>query len=114
MHEARETADGGVIGAYAETGLFDLADGENMLYIRGCMPDVAGQTGGMRLTVYTRETARGPETAHGPYTLATNTEWIWFEARGRFVRYRFEGISAPEYWRLGDMRFDVKPTGMRM
>lgn len=114
MHEARETADGGVIGAYAETGLLDLADGENMLYIRGCMPDVADQTGGMKLTVFTRETARGAETTHGPFVLAANTEWIWFEARGRFVRYRFEGSSAPEYWRLGDVRFDVKPTGMRM
>lgn len=113
MHEINETADGGVIGGYCETGLLDLADGENMLFIRGCMPDVADQTGGMQLTVYTRETARGTETTHGPYTLASNTERIWFEALGRFVRYRFEGVSAPEYWRLGDMRFDVKPTGMR-
>jgi hypothetical protein len=114
MHELGESADGGVIGASIETGLYDLADGENMLYLRGCMPDVADQEGGLRLTVYTRETARGAETTHGPYTLASNTEWIWFEARGRFVRYRIEGVSAPSYWRLGDMRFDVKPTGMRM
>lgn len=114
MHEIGETADGGVIGASVETGLVDLADGENMLYVRGCMPDVADQEGALRLTVYTRETSRGTETVHGPYNLASNTEWIWFEARGRFVRYKFEGLSAPSYWRLGDMRFDVKPTGMKM
>lgn len=113
MHEAGNTADGGALNAFVETGLFDLADGENFLFIRGCMPDVADQAGGMTLTVYTRETARGTETTHGPYVLASNTERIWFEALGRFVRYRIAGSSAPEYWRLGDMRFDVKPTGMR-
>lgn len=114
MHELGNTADGDVIGASVETGLFDLADGENMLFVRGCMPDVADQEGALQLTVYTRETARGAETTHGPYALASNTEWIWFEARGRFVRYKFEGVSAPSYWRLGDVRFDLKPTGMRM
>lgn len=114
LHEVGETADGGVIGASVETGLIDLADGENMLYVRGCMPDVADQEGGLQLTVYTCETTRGPEVMHGPFTLAGNTEWIWFEALGRFIRYRFEGVSAPSYWRLGDVRFDLTPTGMKM
>jgi hypothetical protein len=114
IHETGLSGDGGVIGSYIRTGMFDLDDGEHLLYIKGAMADVANQVGGAKLTIYTRETMRSTERIFGPYTIAANTERIWFEAIGRFASFRFEGVSAPECWRLGDLRFDVEKTGMRM
>lgn len=114
LHEIGETADGGAIGSFAETGLIDLEDGEFFLYINGCMPDFEDQLGGMQLTIYTRETARGEETTYGPYTLSKTAERIWFEACGRFVRFRLESVGSPEFWRMGDFRWDLQQTTMRV
>jgi len=114
LHETGASDNGGLMGASIESGLINIQDGENMVYIRGCMPDVQGQTGGLQLTVFTRETARGAERTFGPYSISSATERVWFEAFGRFARFKVAGASAPEFWRLGDMRFDIVPQGARV
>lgn len=113
FHEIGATADGEPLGASLETGLFDLQSGEFVAYIEGCMPDLKGQLSGVDLYVYTRMNAQGEETEHGPYRILRSGERMWFEVAGRFVRFKLVGVGVPEAWRLGDMRFYVKQTGMR-
>lgn len=93
---------------YAESGPFELGDGEHWMHARKLYPDEAtlAQTA---LTFKTKPYPTGSETSHGPYTMANPTS-VRFSGRQAKVRVTAAGDAA---WRFGVPRLDVVPGGRR-
>ena len=112
-HERGESADGGALEAFLETGAQYLDPAQNLLMLRGLWPDFKNQTGPITLTVYSRMYPQDDETTWGPYTVAANGQKVDFRATGRLFRFRFESDSAPMAWRMGKPVFDAEILGER-
>lgn len=91
---------------FAESGPIRM--GSQVMSATMLIPDEVTQ-GDVRAVFKTRLYPNGPEGQHGPYTMAAPTS---VRFTGRQIRMRLEGVRATD-WRVGKMRLDVKPRGMR-
>lgn len=113
IHEKGNTANGSGFDAFVEFGLMDVAEGENLIMVRRFVPDVAGLSGGVKLTLKHRLWPQGTETTKEIGTFDSSTTKLDFRVTARQVGGRFDWVSAPTEGRLGRIMFDVLPTGAR-
>lgn len=104
-HEVGTNYDGASI--YAETGPISLGNGDQVMNVTHLIPDEVTQ-GQVTATFKTRFYPNDAETSHGPYTMANPTS---VRFTGRQVRMRVNGTASD--WRVGIMRIDAKPRGLR-
>jgi hypothetical protein len=104
-HEVGLNYDGGSI--YAETGPISLGVGDQVMNVTHLIPDEVTQ-GQVTATFKTRFYPNDVERSYGPYTM-TNPTSVRFT--GRQIRMRVNGTAAN--WRVGVMRIDAKPRGLR-
>ncbi|MFN7002186.1 MAG: hypothetical protein ACK4NW_02005 [Roseinatronobacter sp.] len=91
---------------FAESGPIRM--GSQVMSATQMIPDEVTQ-GDVQAVFKTRIYPNGDEGTHGPYQMGTPTN---VRFTGRQIRMRVEGIR-PVDWRVGKMRLDVKPRGMR-
>lgn len=113
FHEKGTSANGGTLSAFVETADFDLSDGDNLMHLRGIIPDFKDQRGNINLTIYGRPYANGTRTSSGPYALTTSTQKKDFRVTGRILAMRFEAAGSNIAVRNGSLRFDMQKTGQR-
>lgn len=98
---------------YAESGPFEIGNGDNVMHFQSIVPDEKTQ-GDVEITIYTAFYPNGDETTQGPFT-PTNPTDVRFVARQ--ARMRVEqvdtGSSSPPRWRVGTIRADVEAGGRR-
>jgi hypothetical protein len=104
-HEVGTNYDGASI--YAETGPISLGNGDQVMNVTHLIPDEVTQ-GQVTATFKTRFYPNAAETSHGPYTMANPTS---VRFTGRQIRMRINGTASD--WRVGIMRIDAKPRGLR-
>ena len=104
-HEVGTNYDGASI--YAETGPISLGNGDQVMNVTHLIPDEVTQ-GQVTATFKTRFYPNDAETSHGPYTMVNPTS---VRFTGRQVRMRVNGTASD--WRVGIMRIDAKPRGLR-
>lgn len=109
--EVGNSADGAAISAYAETGEFEVGEGDRLMFLDRAIPDMSG-TGTVQLTIKTRKYPNSGETSKGPYNANTGTTKIGFRARGRQFAFRW-AANVSNFWRLGKWRARVRPDGGR-
>ena len=111
-HE-RGTTHAGAGTPFLESGPIELGNGTNVMMARQLFPDeatLAGQVlGSVSAKILTSLYPTGTETTNGPFTLANPTS---VRLTGRQVRLRLDEIVAGD-WRVGDLRLDAEPMGMR-
>jgi hypothetical protein len=92
---------------FVESGPIELGDGDRLMYARQLVPDekTLGET---RVMFYVASAPAGPESAHGPYSLARFTD---VRFAGRQARLRIEQVAGG--WRVGTPRLEVVPGGAR-
>lgn len=100
--------DGDALGEFIESGDFDIADGDRIMFVKGCIPDFVG--GPASLTFKARKFPNGTQTEKGPFEVTTATTRIRPRARGRLMALRIDGGDGV-YWRLGRPTVDIKPNG---
>jgi hypothetical protein len=100
-HETGFLYDGAI--PFAETGPFELGNGDKLLVGRSFYGDEKTQ-GDVNCTVYTRLYPNAPERSSGPYSFTTVPTPARFQ--GRQARFRFQAANSDD-WRIGDMRVDV-------
>lgn len=94
---------------YAETGPIRIATGENLMLVRGYIPDEKTE-GDAELTLYGRAWPNDSDTASGPHTAASPTDFF-MTARLVRARYAFTAAAAS---RVGtDPMLDLVPVGKR-
>lgn len=94
---------------YAESGPFQIGQGDNILYINELIPDERNQ-GEVSATFTTRYYPNTEETTHGPYSLTSPTS---VRFNGRQIKMRVTTVSPPSSWRVGIQRLNAIPGGRR-
>lgn len=111
-HE-RGTTHSGAGTPFLESGPIELGNGAEVMMARQLIPDestLAGQVlGSVNATIYSATYPTATEVTNGPYTLANPTP---VRLTGRQVRVKLEEVAAGD-WRVGDLRLEAEPVGMR-
>ena len=93
---------------YAETGPFQIGNGDQILYINEMIPDERNQ-GSVSATFKTRYYPTSEETSYGPYSLTQPTS---VRFNGRQIKMRVT-TTTPSDWRVGTQRLNAIPGGRR-
>lgn len=93
---------------YAESGPFQIGNGDNILYINELIPDERN-IGSVSATFTTRYYPTSTETTHGPYSLTQPTS---VRFNGRQIKMRVT-TTTPSDWRVGTQRLNGIPGGRR-
>lgn len=116
-HEVGSNDDGSAMTAYVESADFDAGDGDQFMFIKRLIPDVAfvGTDTAPELTysIKTRDFPLGSLNTATTATVTNTTGVAYIRARARQMRVRIESTDADNSWRLGDTRFDIKADGRR-
>lgn len=102
-------ADWGGTLPYAESGPFELGNGDNVMTVLGWVPD-SKSLGQWSVILYTGDYPTGSETASASFTAANPTN---MRQTGRQARVRFTAVDGTTTHRLGVPRLAVAPRGKR-
>jgi hypothetical protein len=115
FHEKGFTEDGGVRSWRLQSAYFDIANGDSHMRIGSLQPDAEDQQGGygVSLDANIRNGDGVLTRTFGPYNVTNTTGKISMRVNGEEVRLTLAGSSAPAFWRMGAMRFDLQDTGRK-
>ena len=112
--ERGSTADGGRLTGYTETADFTLGDGDQLMQVQRCWPDLKDQQGTFNLTLYTRLWPQDTNVrTKGPYALTPGLTKRDFRATGRLSRIRIDWSGSPAQGRCGRFTFELEAAGQR-
>ena len=116
-HENGFDDDGSAMNAFVESGDLELQEGERFMLVSRIIPDFAfsGLTSDASISMTMKGSDFPLET---PTTLSTSTitnssTQSFIRARSRHQVVRIESSGLGYGWRLGDLRFDMRPDGRR-
>jgi hypothetical protein len=110
-HEVSRNGDGAAINAYFESGLFQLSEGNDIIFIDWILPDMKfgdfgdPQTASLTITFTSYYYTGGTARVYSPITYNVGTKFKSPRIRGRFVKFKIESNDLDSFWRLGGMRF---------
>ena len=108
------TGNGAGLTSYLESGDFDIADGNELMFMDKIIPDFDINTGNIKFSVKTKQYPESTEvTEKGPFTISNTTQKVDMRARGRQGRIRVSCNSTGTKWRWGSLRLAVQPDGGR-
>lgn len=118
-HEYGDDADGQPLVSWIESADVDSNGGDHYLFLSRLIPDVlfrgtaplAQQSVG--LTVLSRPTPGAQKQISAVLTVAQNTGQQYIRVRERQISFRIESDALGVSWRLGTLRTDLQPDGMR-
>lgn len=110
-------ADGSPLPASIRTGWFSASQGTLLSMMERIEADavVSGGSGTINVTVYAQDYATGPVRTYGPFSwqVGNGPPWSIVRARGRFLSVEVSSSDAGVFWRLGNLRYIVQPSGRR-
>jgi hypothetical protein len=121
--------DGVVFDSYVLTGWFQIAEGEEFIFMERILPDFKMNQGGqIQVTVYVAEDLAASVTTYGPYQVVAGqpfgyeggvllcdagTSYFPVRSRGRVVRLLIESIVGNTFYRVGKSLAVIQPDGRR-
>lgn len=106
-------ADGEAMTAFIESGDSDIADGEDIMFVRRYIPDFKNQSGDLTMTFKSRDYPGGTQRTSSTATVTSSTTKVDTRIRGRQVAFKIESNSSTASWRYGTLRLDAQPDGRR-
>ena len=118
-HELGHLADTSTLGSYLQSAYFDLADGDDILFLNKIAPDFhqpsgAPLAGNVEMSLRARKYPGAPVLTKGPFPVSAGTDKISTRLRGREIAIEIAsscGCDSP--WRLGEIRLALQPDGKR-
>jgi hypothetical protein len=108
------TGNGAGLSSYIESGDFDIADGNELMFMDKIIPDFDINTGNIKFSIKTKQYPESTNiTEKGPFTISNTTQKVDMRARGRQGRVRVSCNSTGTKWRWGSLRLAVQPDGER-
>ena len=110
------TANGTAITSYIESADFEIADGNEIMFLNRVIPDFDISDGNISFSIKTKdfpESGTSREKPQPPHTITNATTKIDMRARGRQGRVRVSCNSANTSWRWGSVRLALQPDGRR-
>ncbi|HMA78346.1 MAG TPA: hypothetical protein VKP88_04420, partial [Candidatus Paceibacterota bacterium] len=103
------------ITAFIQAGYFDIAEGDNMLFMKRFIPDFSDQEGNLTVNVLLRPypQATASPSSLDPYIITPTTQKVDTRARGRQLSLKITSDELDTKWRYGTLRVEVQPDGGR-
>ena len=106
------------IEAFVQSSPIDIGDGEQFVFMRRMIPDVdfrdsAADAPSIDVTTRIRNFNGGNYLRTTTSTVNQETEQVHLRLRGRQFAMRIESDGLEVGWRLGSMRYDLRPDGRR-
>ena len=116
-HENGFDDDGSAMTAFVESGDLEIQDGERFMLISRIIPDFAfsGATGdaSISMTLKGKDFPLQSSSTLSTSTITNSSTQSHVRARARHPIVRVESSGLGYGWRLGDLRFDIRPDGRR-
>ena len=110
------TENGQPQSSFIESADFDMADGNEIMFLSRVIPDFTLNDGALTFSIKTKDFPESPterEKPQPPHTITNSTVKIDMRARGRQGRIRVSCNSANTSWRWGSIRLAIQPDGRR-
>ena len=116
-HEVGFDADGEAMTAFIESGDLELAEGEFFMFMSRIIPDFTfnGDQSSAATNIVIKGSDFPLETAStlSTSTITPSSTQSFVRNRARHSIVRVESSGSGYGWRLGDLRFDMRPDGRR-
>jgi len=117
IQERGHDDDGSAMTAFIESGDVEMDDGERYMMLSRLIPDFvfSGDTGSASMDVILKgkDYPLDSLTTLSTSTITSSTQQSFIRARTRSSSIRVESSGSGYGWRLGDLRFDMRPDGRR-
>ena len=109
------TASGDTITSYVESGDFDVADGNALMFMDRIIPDFDLSGGKIKMEITTKQYPEQPDSAaiKKEFDITDTTQKVDFRARGRQAKVRVSCGSNNASWRWGSIRLGLQGDGGR-
>ena len=110
------TADGVSQPSFIESADFDIASGNDIMFLSRIIPDFDISDGSLSFSIKTKdfpESGTSREKPNPPHVITNATTKIDMRARGRQGRIRVSCNAANTSWRWGSIRLAIQPDGRR-
>ena len=110
------TESGQPQSSFIESADFDMADGNEIMFLSRVIPDFTLNDGSLTFSIKTKDFPESPserEKPQPPHTITNSTVKIDMRARGRQGRVRVSCNAANTSWRWGSIRLAIQPDGRR-
>ena len=106
------------IESFVQSSPIDLGDGEQIVFMRRMLPDVdfrnsADEAPSIDVTTRVRNFNSGNYLRTTTSTIDESTEQVHLRLRGRQFSVRVASDGLEVGWRLGSLRYDLRPDGRR-
>ena len=115
VQESGQNADGTAMVSFIESGDFDLADGNNFLFVSKIIPDIAlsGTAASVDYVLKTRDYPSDALVTEATATVTSSTQKSDVRCRGRTAILRLDNPALNTAWTLGDTRLEIRQDGRR-
>ena len=115
IHENGFDANGEPITAFIQSGYFDIAEGDDLMYMKRFIPDFQNQVGDLRVNLLLRAFPQSAAVVGSldPYDITPTTAKVDTRARGRQISLVITSTALGSNWRYGTLRIDIQPDGRR-
>jgi len=112
-HEVGNDADGTAITAFVKSGVVQIAEGNEFLFVQKLIPDVEDQLGTLNAKLEFKNYPNNSVSVTKTATFQDNTDFVSLRGRGREFTVNVVSNTTGTAWRLGTQRFDIQPDGRR-
>lgn len=115
IHENGFNGNGAPITAFIQSGYFDMAEGDDLMYMKRFIPDFKNQVGDLRVNLLLRAFPQSTAVVGSldPYDITPTTAKVDTRARGRQISLVITSSALNTNWRYGTLRIDIQPDGRR-
>ena len=112
------TSPASAIAAFVSSSPMDLGDGQQFTFVRRLLPDVnfrnsSAPVPGLDITTRVRNSTNASFLSTTTSAVGPTTDQIHLRLRGRQFSVVVESDETGVAWRLGSLRYDLQPDGMR-
>ena len=109
------TGSGSTLTSYVESGYFDVADGNALMFMDRVIPDFDLSGGKIKMEITTKQYPEQPDVdaIKKEFDITDTTQKVDFRARGRQAKVRVSCGSNNASWRWGSIRLGLQGDGGR-
>jgi hypothetical protein len=112
-HEVGHDANGAPLNWFLTSAAFDIEDGENLVIIKGIVPDIEEQVGAITYELTPKLYPNAPALPTSSHTAETSTQALRMRRKGRQATMTMRSMSTPAFFRLGALRLDIEKSGAK-
>ena len=113
-HEDGTSADGALLGAYAESYDIELGGDAGFIRMNKLIPDFKSITGEVDVSLLGRRFPQDPvQYTNGPHTLTGATTQVGTRMRMSQIAIKVESTEIDSFWQMGVFKADYRPQGKK-